>query len=151
MSCGCWQCWPESCQYSIQTKVVLSTPDLHYSHEAPVWHVTLVTRSRGTWSGSPSPPCPSSHSPPCSSSPQPPSWQVTPWRMGGLRNHFWRWKDMNQKRQRQLWIHYFLCLHLLIKLWISVAVVSLNFALQPFLPSFKSPLMVAALVYTRYY
>ena len=40
MSCGCWQCWPESCQYSIQTKVVLSTPDLHYSHAAPAWHVT---------------------------------------------------------------------------------------------------------------
>ena len=43
MSASCWQCWPEGCQYSIQTKV--STPllpssrwALHYSHAAP-WHV----------------------------------------------------------------------------------------------------------------
>ena len=44
MSASCWQCWPEDCQYSIQTKVstpLLPSPRwaLHYSHAAP-WHVT---------------------------------------------------------------------------------------------------------------
>lgn len=80
MSASCWQCWPFCCQYSIQTKVstmlVLASSALRWAlHYRDTWHTwPLVTR---TWSGSPSPPCPSSRSPPWSRSPQLPLWQVT--------------------------------------------------------------------------
>ena len=70
--CCCWPPQPSDELYIIETR---DTRD-------PWWPGHPGTP--GTWSGSPSPPCPSSRSPPCSRSPQPPSWQVT------LKCSLWR-------------------------------------------------------------